>query len=309
MEDIPTPNVNHLYSSFINPSDSINTVNSRSTSLSSDELSSSTDSTLKSDSCNYCGQTGCTITETTTSIVITIATNIEVDANGNSKISSRIITDLPPKQSTIRSSCPTRVDVQVDETWSGLNSMPTNICTNDQRNLTGSTESTINEKSKPMMIFADSEQHQKNEIKVAELNLIPNSEQEQNQEQTSFGLNEEPDKMFQTSELILDFEQDQTSYVKQMSPDHIPKIGMVSTSSIQNQVSEITQMEPVSNVFHRELHSNVMESSSDIGAQNDQTRNRFYRFHPDDFASIRQTRACLPRKKSSMSKGVLTARK
>ncbi|CAG8602498.1 18347_t:CDS:2, partial [Gigaspora rosea] len=134
---------------------------------------------------------------------------------------------------------------------------------------------------------------------------MPNSEQEQNQEQTSFGLNGEPDKMFQTSELIFD----QTSYVKQMSPDHIQKIGMVSTNSVQNQVSEITQMKPVSDVFHRELHSNVMESSSDIGAQNDQTRNRFYRFHPDDFASIRQTRACLPRKKSSMSKDVLTARK
>ncbi|CAG8602493.1 18346_t:CDS:1 [Gigaspora rosea] len=164
MGDIPTPNVNHLYSSFINPSDSIDTilVNSRSTSLSSDdEFSSSTDSTLKSNSCNYCGQTGCTISETTTSIVITIATNIEVDANGNSKISSRIITDLPPKQSTIRSSCPTRVDVQVDETRSELNFIPTNICTIDQRNLTGSTESTTNEKSKPMMIFADSEQYQK----------------------------------------------------------------------------------------------------------------------------------------------------
>ncbi|CAG8812637.1 17682_t:CDS:1, partial [Dentiscutata erythropus] len=260
-------------------------------SLSSNELSSSTDPTQKSNSCSHCGQTGCTITETTTSIVIKISTNIEVDANGNSKISSRIITDLPPKQSTIRSSCPTKVNVQVDETRSGLNSIFTNIRTIDQRNLTGSTEPTTNEQSKPnMMIFANSvslEQYQKNEDKVAELTLMPNSKQEQsfiqNQELTSFGSNGETSK---TSELILDLEQ-----------DHIPINGTVSTSPVPNQVSEI---EPISDVFHSELHSNVTESSSDIDTQNGQMRNRFYRFLPDDFASIRQAR--LPRKKSSMSK-------
>ncbi|CAG8513512.1 6573_t:CDS:2, partial [Racocetra fulgida] len=37
---------------------------------------------------------------------------IAMDANVNSTISSKVITDLPPKQSTARSSCPVRVDMK-----------------------------------------------------------------------------------------------------------------------------------------------------------------------------------------------------